>query len=701
LFYIDKNKLRWWKSLKSSEQSFPEKGKPIPPCQAACPIYQDVRGYIGAAVKKEFDKAIEIIKETNPLPFICATICAHPCENECRRKNADEALSIRSLKRAALDFGNMIKKGPSTLKGEKVAVIGSGPGGLTAAHDLALLGYKVTVMEKESILGGALANFVPLYRLPRELINRDIDGIRALGVKFETDLALGRDIKIADLKSQGYQAILISTGLPISRNLSLPGFDMNNVWLALPFLRDINLNGRRIDNGKSVIVIGGGNVAIDVARSALRAGAIKVKLVCLESFEEMPAFPWEIQEAEEEGVEINCSWGPKCIKAKEGTACALETVAVMSVFDEKGCFNPTFCEDKLSVIEGDIVIIAIGQTSDLSFLNGNNIKLAQKGKIIFDPISLVTPEAGIFACGEVISGPGMAVEAMASGRQAALSIHHYIQGIPLTDLREPESLEQLDEEVISSIKRQARQSMPLLDVKKRIKNFDYIEVGYTQEMAVCEARRCLSCGAGARRVEEKCIDCLTCVRVCPYDVPIVTPAPENCVEIREDQCQACGICVVECPARAIEFNSSCFEDMDRELEGAFAQRDPLDVDSAIALFYCYYDTGAMLGLAPILKKELQSKVALLKVPCVAKLGVSFFLKTFEMGVNGLLIMECKDTDCKYSHAALWLKRRIEITSEILKELWPDQELIKMISISGDGFQELKREIDTFAQEIKN
>ncbi|MGA1840139.1 MAG: FAD-dependent oxidoreductase [bacterium] len=691
--------------MKSSKQTIHERENPIPPCQGACPIHQDVRGYIGAIVKGEFDKAVDIIRETNPLPFICSTICAHPCENECRRKNADEALSVRSLKRAALDFGNeMTKKSYSksySSNREMVAVIGSGPGGLTAAHDLAILGYNVTVIEKESILGGALANFVPLYRLPRDLIDRDIEGIRELGVKFKTDLEIGKGINITDLKSQGYKAILISTGLPVSRSLSLPGFDMKNVWPALPFLRDVNLGLRQIDNGKSVIVIGGGNVAIDVARSALRAGASKVKLVCLESFEEMPAFAWEIKEAEEEGVELNCSWGPKCIKAKEGSSCALETVAVKSVFDEKGFFNPTFCEDKSSVIEGDIVIIAIGQTTDLSFLSNYDMKLVQKGKIIIDPISMATQETGIFACGEVVTGPGMAVEAMASGRQAAFSIHHYLQGIPITDIEKPESLEQLNEEVISSIKKQPRQPMPLLDVKKRIKNFDFIEVGYDQEMALLEARRCLTCGAGARRIEEKCIDCLTCVRVCPYDVPIVTPAPENNVEIREDQCQACGICIVECPARAIEFNSTCFEDMDKEIEEAFARVELKDGNSAIALFYCYYDTGTMLALEPVLKKELQSGVVLLKVPCVAKLGISFLLKTFEMGANGLLIMECKDDDCKYSQAALWLKRRIEITSEILKEMNPDRELIKMISIPGDRFHEVKKEIDTFARDIKN
>ncbi|MGA1790939.1 MAG: FAD-dependent oxidoreductase [bacterium] len=687
--------------MKGSERSFIEGAKPIPPCQAACPIHQDVRGYIAAIVKGEFDEAVEIIKETNPLPFICATICAHHCENECRRRNADEALSIRSLKRAAMDFGDIKAERTSiTSEGEMVAIIGSGPSGLTAAHDLAQLGYRVNVIEKESILGGALVNYIPLYRLPRDLIERDIDTIKDLGVKFETNLALGRDMKIADLRSKGYRAILISTGLPISRGLLLPGFDMKNVWLALPFLQDVNLNAKHIDHGKRVIVIGGGNVAIDVARSALRAGAAKVKLVCLESRKEMPAFPWEIQEAEEEGVEINCSWGPKCVLSEEGMVCALETIGVASVFDEHGRFSPTFCEEKSSVIEGDIVIIAIGQATDLSFLKGNEIEFSERGGIAFDPITLATSADGIFTCGELINGPGTAVEAMASGRRAALSIHHYLQGIPFTNLEESRSLVQLDEEVISLIKRQVRQPAPLLGVDKRIKNFDYIELGYTEKMSVCEAGRCLSCGAGARRVEEKCIDCLTCVRICPYHVPIVTPAPENSVEIREDQCQSCGICVVECPARAIDFNSPCFEDMDRELEKSLAQTDAPDAHPDVLLLYCYYNTDAILGLTPLLKKRLESKVALLKAPCVAKLGVSFFLKAFEMGANGVLILDCNDNDCIYSRAALWLERRLEIMREVLKQLKPDRELLKMIRMSGARFRDLEREVDAFAQEIK-
>jgi len=674
--------------------------KPVPPCQSTCPIHQDVRGYLAAIAKGEFEKAIQVIKETNPLPFICSTICSHPCENECRRKNVDDPLSIRSLKRAAMDFGNNQNHTSIPSKGDKVAVIGSGPSGLTAAHDLATMGYKVTVFEKEALLGGALVHFIPLYRLPRYQITRDIDAINALGVEFKINTALGRDLKINDLESQGYRAILISTGLTISKSLSLPGFDANDIWLALPFLWDVNFNAKRIKPGKTVIVIGGGNVAIDVARSALRAGAAKVRMVCLESSEEMPAFPWEIEEAKEEGIEINCSWGPRCVLDQDGLVCALETVAVRSVFDDQGRFNPTFCEDKSSVIEGDIIIVAIGQTADLSFIRDSNVTLQKNGQLLFDPLTLATSVEGIFACGELITGPGMAVEAMASGRQAALSIHRFLEGERLADLEKLKPLGQLEECIISSIKRQNRQQVPLLDAKERVRNFDYIELGYTEEKAFCEARRCLSCGAGARRLEEKCIDCLTCVRVCPYGVPIVTQPPDNSVEIREDQCQACGICVVECPACAIEFNSSCFEDINNELGKTLDQIASEKRDSRLILFYCYYGAGIIPGMDSFLKAELPFKMYAVKVPCVSKLGVSLFLKTFEMGAKGILVLECTDNDCIYSKAALWQKRHIESTKKILKELGLKQEQIEMMSSSTEeGFKDLKEKVTAFAQGI--
>ncbi|HEX77640.1 MAG TPA: FAD-dependent oxidoreductase [Dehalococcoidia bacterium] len=675
-----------------------EKTEAIPPCQVACPIHQDVPGYLAAIAQGNFGEALRLIKDTNPLPSICATICAHPCEAECRRGQVDEALSIRALKRAAVDFGCSPTPPAPAPRGERVAIIGSGPAGLTAAHDLARLGYQVTVFEREAILGGALAQFVPLYRLPRDRIQGDIEGIRALGVEFRTDSALGRDFTVAELKGRGYRAVLLGLGLPLSRSLPLPGFDMKDVWPALPFLRDANLYGRRIQPGKTVIVIGGGNVAIDVARSALRAGAARVRLVCLESPEEMPAFPWEIKEAAEEGVEINCSWGPKRILGEDGQVTSLETVAVKAVFDDQGRFNPTFYEDRTAIFEGDIVIVAIGQAADLSCLKDSDIQVTERGQLIFDPVTLATTAEGVFTCGEVATGPGTAVKAMASGRQAALSIHRYLQGEPLTKVEEPQPLGKLDQGVTAAVIRQERQPVPLLEVAQRIRNFDYIDLGYAVETAVREARRCLSCGAGARRVEDKCIDCLTCVRVCPYEVPVVTPATS--VDIRADQCQACGICVMECPARAIAFGSSRFEDMERELEQAMAKVTPGGATPPrLVLFYCYYGVNAPPGLADFLKANITPGVALVKVPCLAKLGVPYLLKAFELGANGVLIVDCGDRECIYAQAALWVRRRMESARRVLEGLGLRKEQIELVCLPEERFQDLGERMSSFSQRL--
>lgn len=675
-----------------------EKTEALPPCQVACPIHQDARGYLGAIAAGDFDTALQVIKDVNPLPSICATICAHPCENECRRGQVDQALSIRALKRAAVDFGNSPKAKPAPPAGDRVAVIGSGPSGLTAAHDLALLGHRVTVFEKEAILGGAVGQFVPLYRLPRELIQRDIEEIRGLGVEFKASSALGRDFTIADLKKEGYRAVLLALGLPLSRTLPLPGFDMKDVWLALPFLQDVNLSGRHIEPGKTIIVIGGGNVAIDVARSAVRAGAAKVKLVCLESPQEMPAFPWEIEEAKEEGIEVNCSWGPKCVMGQDGKIHCLQTVAVKSVFDAQGRFNPSFYDDKTSVVEGDIVIVAIGQAANLSFLKDTDVKLTSRGQLISDPVTQATTAEGVFASGEVIAGPGTAVKSMASGRKAALSIHRYLKGEPLTKIDEPQPLGKLEERVIEAVVKQERQPVPIIGVAERICNFDYTELGYTPVTAAREARRCLSCGAGARRLSDKCIDCLTCVRLCPYGVPVV--ARTTSVDIRSDQCQACGLCVAECPARAIVFNSRRFDDMEWELEQALAAKNGGANGPRLVLFHCYYGTAAIPGLAAYLDKTLAPGVAAVKIPCVAKLGVPYLIKAFELGASGVLVLDCTDNDCVYSQADLWLQRRLESARQMLEELGLKKELLGTISLPAGGFEGLTERVSAFAAGIK-
>ena len=261
-----------------------------PPCQAACPLHQGVRDYVFSIATGDFDRALAIIKETNPLPFICGTICAHPCEDDCRRNDVDEPVSIRGLKRFAVEYGraSVPPAGAQKDKG-KVAIIGAGPSGLTAAFDLARRGCAVTVFDREPAAGGAVRHYIPLYRLPDEVIDRDIEEIAAQGVTFRFGVELGRDLTIEKLEQEGYQAILLALGLPVSRGLNIPGVEGEGIFYALPFLKQVKREGFKFEGSPTVIVIGGGNVAMDVARSAVRCGAGKVKVVCLESTEEMPA----------------------------------------------------------------------------------------------------------------------------------------------------------------------------------------------------------------------------------------------------------------------------------------------------------------------------------------------------------------------------------------------------------------------------
>ncbi|MCL0059687.1 FAD-dependent oxidoreductase [Dehalococcoidia bacterium] len=526
----------------------------IPPCQNACPIHQDVRGYIALMAQGRLEEAMAVIRETNPLPSICGTICAHPCEDKCRRSEIDKALAIRGLKRFVVENSGdrQVSGMPAETREEKVAIIGSGPAGLTAAHDLAMMGYRVTVFEREDTVGGAIRLAIPAYRLPTATIQRDIDAIAALGVEFRTGVELGKNLTLDGLKEEGYRAILLSTGLPESRSLPIPGVDLEGVLLALPFLKAARNGESLIRPGAEVIVVGGGNVAMDVARTARRFGAGAVRVVCLESREEMPASPWEIDEALEEGIEIDyCSQGPNRVVESEGKITGLECKACLRVFDEEGRFNPSFCEEDLTIVRGDVVILSIGQEANIDYLADMGVGLNHRGQLMCDRKTLATSRDGVFACGEVITGPGLAVEAMASARNAALAIAHYLEGTVPTPEPEPAVIGDLVDTVKAAVRQQERREVPLLDAEQRWDNFIPIELGYTEEMAVCEARRCLSCGAGAEWVRDKCAFCLNCVRVCPYEVPVITES--GSIDIRVEQCQACGICYGACPGNAIAF----------------------------------------------------------------------------------------------------------------------------------------------------
>ena len=675
-----------------------------PPCQAACPIQQDVRGYINLIAEGEFDEALRTIRKTNPLPSVCGLICAHPCETECRRGQVDQPLAIAALKRFATEYGHDDGAEPQTgaKRAEKVAIIGSGPAGLTAAHDLARMGYGVTVFERGTAPGGALRAFIPEYRLPGEVLQKDIERIVALGVEIKTNSELGKDFTLSELKNEGHSAVVLALGLPLSRGLNISGVELDGVLLALPFLREAKLGAGKTVSGKRVIVIGGGNVAVDVARSALRLGAGEVHMACLEARDEMPAFAWEIEAALEEGVKLHCSKGPKSILCSETEVAGLECMEVKAVFDEEGRFNPTFYEEKVSALDGDVVIIAIGQAAELSFLEDTTIKLNQRGQLVFDPDTLATSEEGVFACGEVISGPGTAVQAMASGRQAALAVDCYLRGEQMA-APQPDGRKDVGELLATTaeeIKRLERREMPALALKERMGNFNLIELGYTEIQAVKEAQRCLRCGAGAEYLEDKCAACLTCVRVCPYGAPVATIA--GSIDIRADQCQSCGICIVECPARAIVFRQGEDSQIRERVEAAVTEASLSGAEPVVIGLCCSYGAFATSAFAEFFRDNYKPGIRIVKIPCVVKIDTTHLLKAFELGADGVFVVGCLEEDCPYRMSTFWAERRVAAVKKNLDEIGLGGDRLEMYTLSDptvQKFDEIVTEVTTRVRQL--
>lgn len=470
----------------------------VSPCQNACPLNVDIPGYVMALAQGHFDKALAIICENNPLPAICAHACHHPCEEACNRAKLDEPIAIRSLKRFIIEHAPRTsvkrERPPKKTKKDKVAVIGSGPAGLAAAHDLAILGYPVTVYEAMPVTGGMLILGIPEFVLPREVLQADINSIEALGIEFKTSTALGKDITLDSLSKQGYKAVFIAVGAQLSAKLDIPGVNAPGVFHALSLLEDINLGTKNKFEGKTVI-IGGGNVAVDCARAAIRSGASQINITCLESREDMPAFKWEVERAWEEGTRIYPSLAPQEILVKDGKATGVSFNRVKSIeFDTEGRLKQILVKGKTLSMTADSVIVAIGQAPDLSFVDGvKGLKLSKKTNIEIDPVSLATNLPGVFAGGAIVN-VATAVEAIADGKRAATSIDRYLRGadlkknrrLPAKQLAEPDTIPPF-------IGQRARVKMPALPLKKRPLTFSEVELGFTQEAAVEEAKRCLNC----------------------------------------------------------------------------------------------------------------------------------------------------------------------------------------------------------------
>lgn len=493
-----------------------------PPCRETCPIGQEAAGYTALVAEGKFEEAARLIRQHNALPSVCGRVCFHPCESECNRKFVDEPLAIKNLKRFIIDWeieNSGIPEAPpiENLREEKVAIIGSGPSGLVCAHDLALKGYKVVIYEKLSVCGGMLAVGIPDYRLPKRILDSEIDYIRSMGVKIENNMAMGTDFTLDGLKDQGYQAVYIATGAHNSLKMRIPGEDdYAGVFHGVDFLRDCSL-GNHQAVGDKVAVIGGGNTAIDAARTALRSGAKDVSIIYRRTRKEMPADEAEIHAAEEEGIQIQYLSAPTEVLGQEGQITGMKCIQMeLGEPDSSGRRRPVPIEGSEYQKDVDTLIIAVSQSPEIDFVGDSDLEVNKWSCLDPDLETMQTNIEGVFAGGDVVHGPDAVITAMGDGKRAAESIDKFINNEPLENFEthRPSSLQPRDENSrphslapkFKDTPKKQRTKMRELDPAARIVNFDEVELGYSEEEAIQEAKRCLQCGL--------CVECHACETVC-------------------------------------------------------------------------------------------------------------------------------------------------------------------------------------------
>lgn len=471
----------------------------VPPCKAACPAGLDIRSYIDLAAQGHYEKALEVIEDKIPFPGTIGRVCPHPCETKCNRKELDQSIAINGLKRFIADAVHA-RQGRRKIvpfarsREERVAVIGAGPAGLTAAHNLAQQGYPITVFEAASVAGGMLTGAIPEYRLPRDVVRTEIENIQRSGLEIRLNSPVGKDgFTLESLLSQGFNAIFIAVGAHKSMNLGLPGEDLEGVYYGTALLKEAS-TCKELTMKERVVVIGGGNVAVDGARTALRLGAKEVTIVYRRSTDEMPAYPEEIEAAEQEGIRIQYLTAPLSVVGKDGRVTGLECVMTeLGEPDASGRRKPVPVAGSEFVVAADMVIAAIGEVPDLAFLGTSGVAV-EKGAIAVDPRTMATNVRGVFAGGDVVSGPATVIEAIAAGTRAACAIGRFLRGQDLAEeVVEPRiiGIEEID---LTRFKKRERETMPSLSAKKRAKGFGEVELGFTELEALFEADRCLQCG---------------------------------------------------------------------------------------------------------------------------------------------------------------------------------------------------------------
>ncbi len=575
------------------------------PCTRACPVLTEAGRYVSAIASGDHELAYLTARLPNPFPSICGRVCAAPCEPACRRGAIDEPIAIRALKRFACERWGVESAAGDRVwreavarrarRDERVAVVGAGPAGLACAHDLAAYGYRPVVFEAQDRPGGMMVLAIPPYRLRRGVLEAEIRAILDLGVELRTGSRLGEDFTVSSLKDDGFAAVFVAVGAARSRDLSIPGVELDGVLRAVEFLINVNL-GFSVELGERVVVVGGGSVALDAARSALREiaagrpqppapvpledgveaaakatfdaaraavrmGAREVVVAALEAPHEMPAARFEIEEAAKEGIVIRHRLGPKSILGDTGVR-GLETLDVASVFDPDGRFNPRFVEGTERQIPCDSVILAIGQAPDLSWLRREDgIETTPGGTVAADPETLATSAPAVFAGGDVVFGPRNLIDAIGNGRRAAASIHRllgdeepgpprYRRALPVVAVDRP----------VPDYTAVPRVEVPSMPSGRRI-GAPEIELGYTEEQARLEAARCLQCFLNISLEPDLCILCGGCVDICPLHCLRIVPAdevtevtagkPAGALILQEDVCIRCGLCVERCPTDAL------------------------------------------------------------------------------------------------------------------------------------------------------
>ena len=565
------------------------------PCLAACPVHTNAGMYVAAIADGRDELAYLTARLPNPFASVCGRVCAAPCEDACRRGAIDRPIAIRALKRFVTEkYGpendaggarawDRVAAAPEADRSTRVAIVGGGPAGLAAAHDLRRHGHRVTIYEANEKLGGAMWLGIPEYRLDRTVLQRDIDAILELGIDVHYDTRLGRDITLGALR-QDFDAVFVGIGASLGRGLDMEGADADGVLKAIEFLVNMN-RGFHVDVGERVLVIGGGDVAMDAARTALRAddydeaagrdpvsdaidaartaaraGARHITVMSLERRDQMPAHEFEVEEAEAEGVSFENGRGPARILVQNGRVTGVETKAVTRLTDDEGRFSPQFDETDLLVIPADTVILAVGQAIDLEVLGPDGPEASPRRTIGVDDLTGATSLADVWAGGDAAKGPRSLIDAIADGRRSAADIHRALGGDAddgpeagqMVTLRQFHRLD----DVYDSYD---RIDPPTLDTGRRI-GLREVELGFDELSARAEAARCLRCFANIQLDVEKCVLCALCADVCPVDVISLVPAIEvddtapagaTALLLDESRCIRCALCIERCPPDAL------------------------------------------------------------------------------------------------------------------------------------------------------